>query len=254
MHVVVIHHKHEVTPEKVQALAAALGVTAFDARQRLSCPCPVVVSTQADRQQAELTRQQLQESGFETFVVDVHAALNERPVFIVRSFAFQDDCLRVCDSENRTVSIAYKEIRLMLPSSRTLLQAEVQTVTERKFSVGKSLMAGGIPMTKKVTRKETVSEENREQALYLCNKNRARVVCSQNTMSYQGFANAMKPSREMNYTLFVSKMRHRSPAAVYDDRLMKRAEQVKLLGPMLDPDLYLDLAVDILATSVGTRN
>jgi hypothetical protein len=39
----------------------------------------------------------------------------------------------------------------------------------------------------------------------------------------------------------------RCPAAVYDDRLLNRAGQTRLLGPLLTPEANLDLAVEILA-------
>ena len=95
MYVLVIHHHNDVTAEGAQTLAAALGVTAFDARQRLICNSPVVVSTQAEREQAEIILNQLQNSGFHAFIVDVEEALNNRPVFIVRSFKFGDDQITV---------------------------------------------------------------------------------------------------------------------------------------------------------------
>jgi hypothetical protein len=57
----------------------------------------------------------------------------------------------------------------------------------------------------------------------------------------------MKPSGEMNFNYLVAELRQRCPSAFYDDRLLRRAEQVKLLGPLLNPDNHLDLAVEILA-------
>ncbi len=251
MHVVVIHRGHEATPEHVQSLAVTLGTTAFDARQRLICQGPVIVSTQADPRRALTILRQLQESGLHAFVVDVDTALNKCPVFFVQSFKFQDELIRVLDPAGRKGSISYKDIRLILPTSRTVPIAEFDTVAERKFSVGKTLMTGGLTMTKKVTFQEKSSKEEREKILYLCGGQRARLICGQEQMEYEGFSDEMKPSREMNFNLFVSKIRQKCPAAAYDERLMKRTEQIKLLGPLLDPDSHIGLAADILATSAA---
>ena len=251
MHVVVLHRGHEPTPEHVQSLAAALDATAFDARQRLICHGPVVVSTQADPQRAFALLRQLQQSGFHAFVVDVETALTKCPVFFVRSFKFEDDSIRVLDAGGRKGSISYNDIKLILPSLRTVSHAEFDTVAGRKFSVGKTLMTGGLTMTKKVKFQEMVSKEDREKILYLCGGKRARLICGQEKMEYEGFSDEMKPSREMNFSLFIAKIRQKCPAAVYDERLMKRTEQIKLLGSLLDPDSHIDLAADILATSLA---
>lgn len=253
MHVVVIHRGHEPTPENVQSLAAALGATTFDARQRLICHGPVVVSTQADPQRAFAILRQLQKSGLHAFVVDVDKALTKCPVFFVRSFKFEDDLIRVLDAEGRKGSISYHDIKLILPSSRTVLHTDFDTVVEKKVSVGKTLVTGGLTLTKKVKFEEKLPNEEREKILYLCGGKRARLVCGQEKMEYEGFSDEMKHSREMNFNLFISKIRQKCPAAIYDERLMKRIEQVKLLGPLLDPDSHIDLAADILATSVATR-
>ncbi|PLX77992.1 MAG: hypothetical protein C0615_04295 [Desulfuromonas sp.] len=254
MKVVVVDHTEEVTQEQVQTLAEALGVTAFDARQRLVCQGPVVVSTQADDLQAETFLHKLRDGGFEAFIVDVETAQTKRPVFFVKSFVFGSDEIRFTDQGGRNVSIPYPKIRLILPSLRSMVQTETNTVTEKKLSVGKTLMTGGIPMTKKVTRKETITTDDRERMLYLCANNGARVLCGQESMSYEGFGGEMKPSREMNFNMFVTKIRESCPDAVFDERLAQRAGQVKLLGPTLNPDTYIDLAVDILVASFSNNS
>jgi hypothetical protein len=249
MNVLVIYNWPEITSTLAQSLATTLGVTAFDARQRLVCKSPIVVSIQADPRQAEILLKKLQQGGFNSFVVDVDDANTRRQVFDVHTFKFAEDSMALQESGNRKCSITYKDIKLALPASRIRTQAEVNTVTERKFSMGKTLMAGGLPMTKKVERQEMTTNEKREKVLYLCGTGWSRVICAQDMMRYECFGEQMNPTREMNFNLFVSEIRQRCPAAVYDDRLLKRAEQVKLLGPLLDPDSYIDLAVDIMCLS-----
>jgi hypothetical protein len=66
-------------------------------------------------------------------------------------------------------------------------------------------------------------------------------------MVYDGLGAKMNPSREMNFNALVAELRLRCPAAFYDDRLLNRAGQPRLLGPLLRPEANLDLAVEILA-------
>jgi hypothetical protein len=69
-------------------------------------------------------------------------------------------------------------------------------------------------------------------------------------MTYDGLGAAMKLSRELNFTYLISELRRLSPGAAYDDRLLKRVGQTRLLGPALNPETNLDLAAEILARSL----
>ena len=246
MHVVVIHSWREMTTELAQALAAALEATVFTAQQRLIGHGPTVVASFAEPQPAHKLLIKLQQSGFKGFVVDDETTRRGNTFFVVRRFELDEKALRIEEAGGCKDEIAYSEIDLLLPASRIAGHTEAHTVTERKFSMGKTLLAGGIPMTKKIKRQEIMSVEEREKVLYLCARNRRRVICAQGGMVYDSLDAEMKPSQEMNFSFLVAELRRRCPAAVYDDRLLKRAGQVKLLGPTLNPDTNLGLAVEIM--------
>jgi hypothetical protein len=105
-------------------------------------------------------------------------------------------------------------------------------------------------MTKKIEHKEEVSTEERGKVLYLYAGQRQPVFFSQNGMTYDGFGPAMKMSRELNFAFLTSELRRLSPKAIYDDRLVNRAGQVRVLGPALNPETNLDLASEILARTL----
>ncbi len=247
MYVVIIHYWQEVTAERAQALATALQVTAFDARQRLVGKGPAVVATFAEPEPAQALLMNLQQAGFRGFVVDAPAARARDPFFIVHRFELAGAMLHVEEAAGRTSRIPLGEVDLLLPATRITGQAETQTVTERKISMGKTLMAGGLPMSSKVERRELVAGEVREKVLYLCVDHQPRFIFPQNSMVYGGLGTKMKPSREMNFIQLVTELRLRCPAAGYDERLLNRAGQARLLGPVLRPEANLDIAVEILA-------
>ena len=140
---------------------------------------------------------------------------------------------------------------MLLPATGIVEYPETKTVTERKFSLGKTILSGGIPMSKKVKHQEKVATEERRKVLYLYTGRRQQpVVFSQDGMIYDGLGAAMQLSRELNYTYVISELRRLSPGAAYDDRLLKRVGQVRLLGPALDPETNLDLAAEILARNL----
>lgn len=253
MHVVVIHRWQEETPELAQGLAAALEVTAFDARQRLIGGGPAVVASFADLNSARAVARELQKRGFKGFVLDAEAVRSGDSPFIVRRFEMGAEALRIEANDGRREEIAYPEIEVLLPASAVSGHTETRTVTERKFSMGKTLMAGGVPLTKKVKRQEEVTTQEHEEVLYLWAGKRPPVIFPRSRVAYDGLGEAMKMSRELNFAFLTSELRRLCPNAVFDERLRQRAGQVRLLGPALNTETNLDLAVEILARSLRRR-
>jgi hypothetical protein len=247
MHCVVIHGWKAETAELVQALSNALGITVFEARQRMIGSGPAVVAGFADPQQALALADRLKQNGIATLIVDAAEIRGRAGYFIVRRFELSDAALRIETSDRQRAEIPYGEIDLLLPSTSICEYSEKKTITGRKFSLGKTIMAGGIPMSRKVERQEKVTIEERSKILYLYAGNRPPIVFSQNGMIYDGLGAAMKLTRELNFTYLIGELRRLCPKAVYDDRLRNRAGLVRLLGPALDPETNLDLAVEILA-------
>lgn len=250
MHCVVIHGWKAETPELVQGLSNALGITAFEARQRMIGTGPAVVANCADREQALALAKKLNQNGIATLVVDAAEVRGPARYFIVRRFELGEAALRIEQADRQQAEIPYGEIDLLLPATSIVEYSEKKTITKRTFSIGKTIMAGGIPMSKKVERQEEVTTEERGKVLYLFAGNRPPVVFSQNRMIYDGLGKAMQLTRELNFTHLISELRRLCPGAVYDDRLRNRAGLVRLLGPALDPETNLDLAVEILSRSL----
>lgn len=250
MHCVVIHGWKAETPELVQALSGALGITAFEARQRMIGKGPVVVANFADQGQALALAKKLNQNGIATLVVAAAEVGGSAGYFIVRRFELNQASLRIEQADRQHAEIPYGEIDLLLPAASIVEYSEKKTTTKRTFSLGKTIMAGGIPMSKKIERQEEVTIEERSKVLYLYAGSRPPIIFSQNGMVYDGLGKAMRLSRELNFGYLISELRRLSPGAVYDDRLRNRAGLVRLLGPALDPETNVDLAVEILARSL----
>ncbi len=250
MHVVAISSWKEETAGLVQALASALGITAFEARPRMIGNGPAVVASFADAEMALALAKKLNQIGFATLVVDALTIRSKTGQFIARRFQFNKWSLLIETSAGQQEEIPYEEIELFLTGTSIAGTSETKTVTERKFSIGKTLLSGGIPMASKVEHQEETTTEERGKVLYLYAGQRPPVVFSQNGMSYEGFGAEMKLSRELNFTHLTSELRRLCPGVRYDDRLLNRAGQARLLGPTLNPETNLDLAAEILARSL----
>ena len=247
MHVVAIDGWREVTPELVQALAGELGITAYEARQRMIGGGPAVVASFPDAAQAGALESKLTQKGIKALVLDAVAGCSSAGCFMVRRFELGDVSLRIETGDGQSVAIPYSEIDALLPGMSISGAVETKTVTERRLSLGKTLLSGGIPMTKKVAHQEEVTTEERRKFLYLYAGERLPVVFSQDGMAYDGLGPAKKLSQEQNFAYLISELRRLSPIAVYDDRLLTRLGQIRILGPAQKPETNLDLGAAILA-------
>jgi hypothetical protein len=247
MFVVAIYGWREETPEMAQALAGALGIMVFDARQRLIGGGPSVVASFADQQQAMGMAEKVGRVGIKALIVDATAVRMRGCFFIVRRFKFEDRVLIIEAHNGQQETLPYAELRLILTGTSVVGFSETKTVVEKKFSMGKTLLAGGIPMTTKVERQEDVFSEESEQIVYLYANGRTTAIFSMNGINYDGFGTEMKLSRKLNLSHLISQLRLHAPGAAFDDRLLNRSGQVRLLGSAQGREASLDLAAEILA-------
>lgn len=247
MFVVSIYGWKEETPELVQALAGALGIIAFEARQRLFGGGPSVVASFADRSQAGELAEKVSRCGVRTLIVDAKAVRMRDGVLIVRRFVFERAGLKIETHTGHQETIPYAEMELFVTGTSVVGYNETQTVVEKKLDLGKTLLSGGIPMTKKVERQEVVSTEESEQRLYLYAHGRPATIFSLHGINYDGFGAEMKLSRKLNFAHLISQLRLHAVGAAFDDRLLSRGNQVRLLGPAQGHEASLDLAAEILA-------
>lgn len=253
MHVVAICNWKEESAELAQALASALGITVYEARPRMFGNGPAVVASFADPQQAQELAGKLNQSGLRTLIIDATALRSSAGYFIVRRFEFEQRSISIESSDGQRTEIPYDEIDLLLPCTSIIGVSEQKIVTERKLSLGKTILSGGIPMTTKVERQEAVTSEERTKVLYLYAGKRSPIIFRQDGMTFDGFGDAMKLSRELNFVHLTSELRRLCPGAVYDDRLLSQMGQVRLLGPGLNSETNLNLAVQVLAMSLRQR-
>jgi hypothetical protein len=245
MHIVAIHGWQETTDALAGSLAQVLGLVPFEAKQRLLSGGPAVVASFAEAQDARNLADKLVQVGLQTQVVD--AAQTSRPGYryTTKNFLFGQKTLRIETCEGPTASIPYGKINLLLAAT-SIVPALTETSTERKFSLKKTILAGGVPLHKKVTRHETMQEEQRQEMLYLQAGKRSVFVFRPDKTGFSGLGAAMQLTRERNFALLKQHLRQSCPELTYDDRLLTRSGQARLLGPTLNPEDYLDLALEIL--------
>ncbi len=255
MHLVVVHgwQKEEAVVAKI--IADTLGTVVYEARQKISGGGPAVLTSFADPHQAEVLAARLSRDGVPALVIDTVAVRNRKPPLHVRRFVLGAQALQLELFGGDTCDIAYGKIDLLLVAICSAGQSQTtDTETKRKFSLGKTLLAGGIPMTRKVKSATVITVEERDETLLLYTQERVTVIFDRAAMNYDGLGDAMQFTRDLNFTHLKNELRRLAPQASYDDRLLKRAALVRLLGPALNPETDHDLAFEILARSLREKS
>jgi len=257
VHIVAIYDWKEETAEVKQAISAALGITVYEVGQRLLAGSPLVLASFADSQQAQVLVKKLNQIKIATLVVDTEQIRSRANNFIVQRFKLHTSSLSLRLDDGQLVEIPYGEINILIPVTSIVDKSETKTVTEHRFSLGRTIITGGIPMTEKIKYKQEIRNINIGKLLYLYARGKQQpLIFNQSIMVYNGLGSAMKTSQEQNFTYLINELHRLCPWAVYDDRLFKRIGQSRLLGPTLNPETNLDIAIEILVQylRVSTKN
>jgi hypothetical protein len=89
--------------------------------------------------------------------------------------------------------------------------------------------------------------EQREGFLFVYAEGGLPLVFREGALDYSSLGPALQPSRTANFTALLAELRRRSSQARFDDRLTTRAGQIQLLGPALDVQRYIGVAIELLA-------
>ena len=255
MYLVVVHAWKKEAAEVAKTIADKTGMIVFEAQQKIAAGGPAVLATFADQTQAETLAVRLSEDEVPAFVVDTEGVRNESQPFLVCSFMLEEQALRLESTDGEICTIDYEAIELMLVATCSAGQAQATgTATKRKFSLGKTLLAGGVPMTKKVKGEETVvTPGERDETIWLYATKQTTVIFDRAVLNYNGLGDAIQLTRDLNFSYLKTELRRLAAKSRYDDRLLKRAGLVRLLGPALNPEADLDLAFEILSRSLKEK-
>ncbi len=248
MNIVAVYNWGKSVDGLSKVLAAALGKTVYEARSRLLVPRggPSVVGVFQEPEKTEESAAKLRENGFRTVVLCNEEVESDPTRFLVRHFEFTMQSLRAEGRQRQTMNLPYSDIKLILYGSAVTVQTEKELVKERKFSAGRAIMTQGLMLTKRTKREVRTEEQNRERFLYLYSSIQPTVVLRENGLQYNSLGKARQASRAANFSHVLAELRRQSPDAVFDDRLLTRGSQGQILGPLLAPEVHLDIAIALL--------
>lgn len=255
MHIVAIHSLGDDKEGLAKELATVMGATVYEALARLRVPGsgPVTVAVFAENERATELLEKLQASGFKVSVLTAGEIEREARAFIVRRFSLGERDLGATAKTGESVSIPFPQIDLILRGTAIIQDVTTETVKKRSVSPGRAVLSGGMMITKTTENVREIVTEERQGFANLYTTDGSTLVFRENSLVYDSLGSALRPSRALNFTYLVSELRRRCPNALYDERLLSRANQVALLGPSLKPEDHLHAATALLRKVLGVR-
>lgn len=202
------------------ALAADLGVTAYEAGQLVRGALPSVVLRVADGARAEALAAKLAQRGQKALAFDLSQVIASEDMHQVRGFRIEPDAL-VSESQNGTSErLPWGEVRCAVKAVHHVSAESVQTTRERKFSVGRALMTQGVMMTKETVREAASAVAQREPVLYLFRKAGGPWLLTETQGRYAALGPLVRPTRLENFNTLLRLVRERLPGVPWDERLV----------------------------------
>jgi hypothetical protein len=233
-------------------LAAAMGMTQYEALSRLRVPGngPVIVSISAELEPAVALAKRLEAEGFHALVLTAAEIQAEEGRLIVKRFELGEWELRIETTRKEKLAIAYSAVKVLLCGTAVSRNIAEETIKESKFSLSRAVLSGGLVMKKTTKTTREIITVERERFLNLYSSGNSAVAFRENYLAYDSLGPALKPSRNANFGYLITELRKLCPAVPYDDRLLNKAAQSALLGVRLDPERHLDVATALLAKAL----
>jgi len=202
-------------PESASALteaAALCGLTPMEARTRCAGLLPRVLVRQADEAEARRLTAGLTALGFRAFAAEPRQVPGDAQRVLARDLEWTGTGLAVTDGRGGRHDCPARSIVLVQPGFRSSSQTERVKSTERKFSMGRALLSGGLSLTKTVV---TVSDQvtsSREPFLLVTRTgDLPALILYETRLNYQGLGAALQPSRILNFRTVQERLRGLGP-------------------------------------------
>ena len=221
MFVVAIARLASPVDAEAAALAVDLAATAYDARLLLAGGLPAVVLTTPDKARALDLLARLRARGHGAIACDAGAVVPSGAMVSMRRFRLGEGAIALSDPTDLELPFG-DVLALVAAVHRTRVETETH-LREKKFSVSRAILTSGLSMTKAVSTDAHAGVEDREGVLYVFRRSGATPwILRENGTDWSGHGRPVAPTRAENFRLAIEVLRARTPAAVFDHRLVTR--------------------------------
>jgi hypothetical protein len=227
-----------------RALAAqAAGIALADVNRRLAGTLPRVLMPGLPPEEAAALAATLDELGFITVVFDAKAVPGDADRVLASRIEIAAGELHATDAQGRAHTCPGAAIAVLQWGVRVKRLSEDVKTSERRFSMGKAVLSGGLLLTKKVDKTTEKVTETREPFLLVQRQDgEPDIMLYERRLDYRFLGPEMQPMSRANLERVMARLRALAPHAGVEERLMQPGFVAGLPLTSADPaDLALYL-------------
>jgi hypothetical protein len=218
---VVVAPPKPLSPDLLAKVASLIDKEVVDTRLLLAGEIPRIVASYADADSADSVAQSLREVGLVAFPCG-DSELRNRPA------SFKGHTVR---SEGREVifrgrlggeaRVEARDASLIIRGRMRSITHERTSTTRMKLNVPATVLTGGLPIMRRVTKKTAKESFQTEDFVKIYDRKSSdpRVEMFQNHVDYNVLGPELSPSAQLNFNILVTRLREWFPRASFDERL-----------------------------------
>jgi hypothetical protein len=232
-------------PDLVTRVAFLIGKEIADTRLLLAGDIPRIVAAGLNADTADSTAQSLRDAGLVAFICRDSELRNRPPGFPAHTMKRGEGDVIFGDRRGGEIRIEAGAAFLIIRGKILRAPQEKPAITKMKLNVSATVLAGGIPIMRRVAEKTTREPLLSEDfvKIYDGRSSDPRVVMFRNQVDYNFLGSELTPSALINFKIVVTKLRVWFPPAIFDERLMR---PLKSDVPVAGPEEALEIQCQLI--------
>jgi len=209
--------------DEVRALSPVVGRGAYELRLALASAPPVTLAQTEDLHAAKRILASLRGRGHGAVACDLGSVASSASMAIPREFRFEAQAFVGEVPGEGEARIEYAKIAALLPALHTSVSESSSEHTQKKFSLTRAALSGGVILTKKQTVREHETTQERERVAYVMSASgTGHLLLCESRLRYTGLGARIGRSSTENFTTTLAVLREYAPRAPFDDRLLRQ--------------------------------
>jgi hypothetical protein len=207
----------------LKRVASLIGKGIFDTRLLLAGEIPKILASCPGTGTADSMAQGLRGAGLVAFVCRDSELRNRPAGFVAHSARSGEREVIFSDRRGGQVRVEAGDAFLIIRGRIRSRTPEKTSTTKMKLNVPATVLAGGIPIMRRVTQKTSQDSFQADNLVRIYDRRSSdpRVEMFQNHVDYAFLGPELTPSTPTNFNIAVTKLREWFPAAVFDERLTR---------------------------------
>ncbi|AKU96862.1 hypothetical protein AKJ09_03526 [Labilithrix luteola] len=234
--------------EEASSFASDLGITPYEAGLVLRGALPAIVLRTDVRERAIDLLGKLRARSHETVAFDASHVVASDAMAALRSFRFEADAFVNVAGSGAETRLPYADLFAIVRATHVTSSVTVEKRTERKLSIGRAALTGGLMPSRTSTKETKHTTEEREFVLYLFRNDGPPWIVRASKAHYEGLGPSRSASTPKNFQQLVKRLREAAPHAIFDERLLA-------IRGTIDPSSAskMDLLAHVVALSLSQR-